>query len=604
MIARMRAIRAKRASDGVGDREAGAVLVLVLVFLLVGAVIVGALATAATSDLHNSGNFASSRTDKGNATSAINSAIASIRYTPLLGTNQTLNASPPGSCFATGKTQVTTSDGSVMSVWCSTAWNPALAATRVVTLSSCAGGADPKACAANPMVQAQVTFDDYPTGTAIAASNAACFAYCGTSMTINNWAVRPIMPAVTGISPATGPITGGTQVTISGTGFVAAGTTVNFVEESGGAPASDNTVLAASSVTVNTSGTQITAVAPLVTEGATYYVTVRTPTGTSAYASNAVFVYTQVNPTATNVTSPGGQTNPGGGSNGGTAVTIYGSGFYSGDTVNFVEATSSYQPVSPVVSVPANFVAVSQSPTVCTQGPPPCLTAVSPAVTVGSTYLVTVTSPSGFVAQDTRSDGSGSFSYSVYVPIVTGISPSSSASLGGGPVTINGTGFFSGATVCFNPSSSGSSCPSGDNVSPASLSATQITVNPPAGLIASPSSAATYYVQVTTPGGTSQPTSTAVFSYVPTVTSISPTSGSTGTTVTINGTNFVSSGIQVAFVQVSGSKSATATNVTVSSTTKITVKAPTVTHATQYYVVVTTLGGSSATSLSDIFTGS
>jgi len=179
-------------------------------------------------------------------------------------------------------------------------------------------------------------------------------------MTLNFWAVHPIMPTITKISPAAGPITGLTPVTITGTGFVASGTTVNFVEEAAGLPASDNTILPATSVVVSSGGTQVTADSPVETEGTTYYVTVTTPTGTSAYSQNAIFTYAQVTPTISRVSVSGPTlAAPGGGTNGGTAVTIYGTGFYSGDTVNFVEANSSYQEVSSPAIVPANHVAIS-----------------------------------------------------------------------------------------------------------------------------------------------------------------------------------------------------------------------------------------------------
>ncbi len=83
------------------------------------------------------------------------------------------------------------------------------------------------------------------------------------------------VPMVTGISPNSGPIAGGTVVTITGSGFTGA-TSVNF-----GA-------MSAASFTVN-SDTLITATAPAST--GTVDVTVTTPTGTSANSTADVFTY-------------------------------------------------------------------------------------------------------------------------------------------------------------------------------------------------------------------------------------------------------------------------------------------------------------------------
>lgn len=610
----------KRAQPRYSSSDAGATLILVMMFLLVGGLLIGALATASTNYLINAGNFGSSRSLQSDATSAINSAIGSIRYTPLLGVNQTLNASPPASCFPNGNTQFTAADGQVMSVWCTTSWNPASSASRVVTLSSCPGGTAVAVCAANPLVQAEITFDDYPAGSTIAASNAACAAYCGTTMTVNYWAARPVMPTVSQISPTTGPIYQSTPlvVTITGSGFVTQGTTVNFVEEFAGVPVSDNTVLPATNVVVS-GPTKLTADVPTVTEGTTYFITVTTPTGTSAYSGSDVFTYTQVTPTISSVTTSSGGATPGGGTNGGTAVTIYGTGFYSGDTVNFIESNSSDGEVTPVVSVPANNVSISDSPSVCTAGAAPCMVAVSPAITQGVSvgasgsayypYLVTVQTSGGQVAMDATS--TGIFEYNLYYPIVTSISPTSSgSSTWNGTLTVNGLAFFSGDKVCFDSSSTDTDCSQGKAVTPQSISATQITVTPPA--ISATSASATDYVEVTTPNiGTSQATSTAVFSYVPTVTGINPSAGTDGTTVTVTGTNFVSGGVQVVFVQesngVAGSQTAAGTSVSVTSTTQLTVKAPTSIISSTggpptYYIEVTTGGGTSQASSATVFT--
>ena len=85
------------------------------------------------------------------------------------------------------------------------------------------------------------------------------------------------LPTVTGVSPTSGPTAGGTTVTITGTGFTDA-TQVDF-----GA-------VAASSFTVNSAGTQITATSPAESAG-TVHVTVTTAGGTSAKSSADQFTY-------------------------------------------------------------------------------------------------------------------------------------------------------------------------------------------------------------------------------------------------------------------------------------------------------------------------
>ncbi|MFD9206745.1 IPT/TIG domain-containing protein, partial [Streptomyces sioyaensis] len=85
------------------------------------------------------------------------------------------------------------------------------------------------------------------------------------------------MPTLTGISPAQGPVTGGTVVTITGTDL--AGASVTF----GGSPATG--------VSVNPAGTQITATTPAGSPGPVT-VTVTTPGGTTSLAN--AFTYLAV----------------------------------------------------------------------------------------------------------------------------------------------------------------------------------------------------------------------------------------------------------------------------------------------------------------------
>ena len=228
--------RATRDERSGGQDESGAVLILALVFLVTVSVIVGALTDWVSNDLMNSTSFTATQGLNSAATNAVTLGVQSIRYNPLLyttvnGTNTpvTLNASPPSYCWGTGASQYTDPNpvGGVlynMNVYCSTVWNPKSASTRKVTVSACRipaqdvpGSAAYKAswaaaqasCAATPLLQAIVTFDDYPPTGVSGSSQNQCVTYCGSTMTVNSWNWTPTVPTVTGVTGLTGTIDGG-----------------------------------------------------------------------------------------------------------------------------------------------------------------------------------------------------------------------------------------------------------------------------------------------------------------------------------------------------------------------------------------------------------
>ncbi len=125
--------------------------------------------------------------------------------------------------------------------------------------------------------------------------------------------LAPNPPSVTKLSPKKGVAGGGTEVTITGTGFASA-TAVHFGALS-------------ASFTINTA-ISITAISPPGTSG-TADVTVTSPSGTSTIVAADHFKYG--NPTVTSVSPSSGSTA------GGTPVTITGSGFAlgSGTTIEF-----------------------------------------------------------------------------------------------------------------------------------------------------------------------------------------------------------------------------------------------------------------------------
>ncbi|MEV0033900.1 IPT/TIG domain-containing protein [Nocardia sp. NPDC050793] len=202
------------------------------------------------------------------------------------------------------------------------------------------------------------------------------------------------VPTLTSISPTSGPVTGGTTVTLTGTGFTGA-TAVFFG------------ILPATSFTVN-SDTQITAVAPIGL--GTVPVTVTTAGGTS----NGV-LYTYVLLPILLLLIPNS-----GPSAGGTTVTVTGVGLSGATGVSFG--------ATPATS----FTVVSDTQ----------ITAVSPAG-VG-TVPVTVTTAAG------TSNGLP-FTYGSVpaIPVVASISPNSGPSVGGTLVILTGTGFTGATAVSF-----------------------------------------------------------------------------------------------------------------------------------------------------------
>jgi hypothetical protein len=167
----------------------------------------------------------------------------------------------------------------------------------------------------------------------------------------------PPAPTVSAVSPASGPETGGTTVTVTGTNF-AAGDTVAF----GGR--------AATGVTVN-SATSITATSPA--GSGTVNVTVTGPGGASATSSADQFTYGAPPAGAPTVSAVSPASGP---ATGGTTVTVTGTNFAAGDTVAFGGRAATGVTVNSATSITANAPAGN-------------------AQKVGGTVDVTVTGPGG-----------------------------------------------------------------------------------------------------------------------------------------------------------------------------------------------------------------
>ena len=132
----------------------------------------------------------------------------------------------------------------------------------------------------------------------------------GSAVATNAWTYLGV-PTVSAVSPTSGPASGGTTITVTGTGFRAGATTVKV----GGAPAS--------AVIVNVAGTSLTAVTGASVPGR-MAVSVSTGGGTGSKAN--AFTYLPV-PTVSSVTPATGFTF------GGTRIRIVGTNFIPGGTV-------------------------------------------------------------------------------------------------------------------------------------------------------------------------------------------------------------------------------------------------------------------------------
>ena len=210
-------------------------------------------------------------------------------------------------------------------------------------------------------------------------------------------------PHVASITPNTGTTSGGTSVTIAGTGFLS-GATVSF----GGTPATGVTLA---------SSTSITATTPAHAAGAVSVIVTNTDAQSNTLAGGYTYAAPHAAPTVTAITPNSGTTN------GGTAVTITGTGFLAGASVKLGGSSA-----TGVTVVNSNAI-----------------TAITPAHAAGAVSIVVTNTDA---KSGTLTNG---YTYagpqSNPAPTVTAITPNSGPTNGGTSVTITGTGFLSGVTI-------------------------------------------------------------------------------------------------------------------------------------------------------------
>jgi YVTN family beta-propeller protein len=219
-------------------------------------------------------------------------------------------------------------------------------------------------------------------------------------------------PVVTSVTPASGPTSGLTTVTVTGVDLTSV-TQVDF-----GTKAAESFH--------SQSATSLTAVSPAVSSAGTVDVTVVTLSGTTPVVPADAFTYedgtTSAGPVVTSVTPASGPQS-------------------GGDTV--VIAGSNFTQISPTG---VDFGALSAQFTVNSAGTQ--ITATSPDAGVAATVDVVVTNPLGS-STITPAD---TFTYqpdAEFAPSVATVSPQSGPQAGGTTVTLTGTGFDGATAVSF-----------------------------------------------------------------------------------------------------------------------------------------------------------
>ena len=263
------------------------------------------------------------------------------------------------------------------------------------------------------------------------------------------WSVTTLAPVVTGVTPTSGPGTGGTTVKIAGTDFQGT-TAVDF----GTVPASVSNV--------NAAGTLLTVTSPAHTTGAVD-ITVTARGGTSSDGTADRFTY--LGPSISAISPASGP------AVGGKKIKITGTALTGATSVTFG-------------AVAATGVKVNHAGTQ--------VTAIVPAGTPGS-VVITVTTPGGTTAPGPAD------TYTYLGPAVTGVSPAAGPAAGGTRVTIEGSGFTGATTVSFGATP----------VTTFTVNKAGTTIK----VVAPPGVAGAVDITVTIPGTTSSPVAADRFTY-------------------------------------------------------------------------------------------
>jgi hypothetical protein len=174
------------------EDEAGAVLILALVFILATSLVIAGLLAWSGRDLSNVSSFQQNRVQNNAMNSAVETAIQSVRYSPTACPSGGLQVPVPNP---------NSQFNQVIDVWCSTLTNNGSIQTRTVTLAACPDTAFTKGQCTNgfaspnppPYLTVVVIFDDYADVNGIppvASPTYHCTVTCGATMGVQSWTFK------------------------------------------------------------------------------------------------------------------------------------------------------------------------------------------------------------------------------------------------------------------------------------------------------------------------------------------------------------------------------------------------------------------------------
>jgi hypothetical protein len=162
---------AQRQSRRTDRSERGASLILALVFIVVVAVIVGAISSLALNDLNNTTHFNSAVALDYSASSVAALAIQGVRYAPQT-VDGALGTGPCWITLASPNISEQTFNGQTVAIWCTSVHHAGSSQSRDVTMIACASALPSTAtsaqssaaevnCATNPLLTLVEAYDDY-----------------------------------------------------------------------------------------------------------------------------------------------------------------------------------------------------------------------------------------------------------------------------------------------------------------------------------------------------------------------------------------------------------------------------------------------------------
>jgi hypothetical protein len=292
-------------------------------------------------------------------------------------------------------------------------------------------------------------------------------------------------PVVDSVAPSSGPLDGGNRVTITGTGFLDTGFTLDTVSFD---PQGDDTTPISATNAVVVSDTEISVIAPDATSAAGAQTTLSSTVDvsftdtaspgtpiTAQDAEDADVTYLFGGPDITSVTQ-------GGPLDGGNTVTIKGTGF---QTTGFTIDTVSFDPAGEADAEGLDGLdAVVVSDSEITVTAPDATAAADGASLLEANLDVTFNNAADPTTPLEATVGDNDDADYVFgAPVISSLSPSGGPLVGGTMVTITGEGFASAGltldSVSFDPDSDTTGTSGIDGTDAVVISDTEITVTTP-----------------------------------------------------------------------------------------------------------------------------